>query len=517
MDHQYPTVAKIPVLDTGKFEQWQFRIQQYLQHEHYALWEVIKFSDSYKVPTNTDPDDTTTKRDVEQSGRTVTYTTEDIQKKKNDVKARTTLLLSLPDEHQLRNDLDSMSLDDLYNHLKVYEAEVQKKSNLNSQDMAFISSSKNSSNEDGNTDINQIDEDDMEEMDIKWNMALLSMRADKEPRSQERGRKESYRQGPKTKEKSSKALMAIDRVKKGVGYNAVPPPAADLYLSPKKDLSWTGLLEFMDDTVTDYSRPSPTVVSASAKGQNKDSSTTEDVASPNPPKPFVKFVKPKDSQPKSKSKEQETPKKSQVKYAEQYKHSNKRPKGNQRNRNNLKSCQLGPEFVLHKKPCFNYGDFSHLANDCKRRVQRETTRSQNHPYKSSSHRSGGHRPHGAPMRPPLRSSGHRPHKGSMRPPYRSAGHRPHGPSINPRRPTMYVKTPYRAPWVPTINRYDPPVNRKFSTGRRNFPTANRKFPTASRKFTTGSWLRSLKKTNPQFLICRAVPRTTLMTKVIGIV
>nr|GFD05665.1 ribonuclease H-like domain-containing protein [Tanacetum cinerariifolium] len=28
-------------------------------------------------------------------------------------------------------------------------------------------------------DINQIDEDDMEEMDIKWNIALLSMRADK--------------------------------------------------------------------------------------------------------------------------------------------------------------------------------------------------------------------------------------------------------------------------------------------------------------------------------------------------
>nr|GFB58897.1 hypothetical protein [Tanacetum cinerariifolium] len=33
----------------------------------------------------------------------------------------------------------------------VYEAEVQKKSNLNSQDMAFISSSKNNSNEVGNT------------------------------------------------------------------------------------------------------------------------------------------------------------------------------------------------------------------------------------------------------------------------------------------------------------------------------------------------------------------------------
>nr|GFB91700.1 hypothetical protein [Tanacetum cinerariifolium] len=38
--------------------------------------------------------------------------------------------------------------------------------------------------------------------------------------------------------------------------------------------------------------PSPTVESTSAEGQIKDSSTSEDVASPNPPKPFVKFVKP---------------------------------------------------------------------------------------------------------------------------------------------------------------------------------------------------------------------------------
>nr|GEZ77686.1 ribonuclease H-like domain-containing protein [Tanacetum cinerariifolium] len=101
-DHQYPTVAKKPVLDTGKFEQWQFRIQQYLQHEHYALWEVIEFGDSYKVPTNTDLNDTSRRKDDEQSGRTVTITTEDMRRKKNDVKARTTLLLSLPDEHQLR-------------------------------------------------------------------------------------------------------------------------------------------------------------------------------------------------------------------------------------------------------------------------------------------------------------------------------------------------------------------------------------------------------------------------------
>nr|GFB18851.1 hypothetical protein [Tanacetum cinerariifolium] len=235
-----------------------------------------------------------------------------------------------------------------------------------------------------------------------------------------------------------------EKVKERVGYNVVPPPAADLYLSPKKDLSWTGLPEFVDDTVTDYSRPSPTVVSTSAEDQNKDTSTSEDVALPNPPKPFVKFAKPKDSQPESKSNEQETPKKSQVKYLEKNRHSNKRPKGNQRNWNNLKSYQLGLKFVLHKKPCFNCGDFSHLANDCRRMVQRETNRSQNHSYKSSTHRSASHKPNGAHMTPPLRSSGPRPHRDSMRPSFRPAGHRPHGPSMNPRRPTMNGARPYKS-------------------------------------------------------------------------
>nr|GFB63857.1 hypothetical protein [Tanacetum cinerariifolium] len=70
-------------------------------HKAFPL-PVIEFGDSYKVPTNNDPDNATTRKDDEQSRRTVTITTEDMQRKKNDVTARTTLLLSLPDEHQLR-------------------------------------------------------------------------------------------------------------------------------------------------------------------------------------------------------------------------------------------------------------------------------------------------------------------------------------------------------------------------------------------------------------------------------
>nr|GFC35712.1 hypothetical protein [Tanacetum cinerariifolium] len=144
------------------------------------------------------------------------------------------------------------------------------------------------------------------------------------------------------------------------------------------------------------------------------------------------------------------------------------------------------------------------------------------------------------MRPSHKSIGHRPHGASMKPSNRPAGHKSHGPSMNPRRPTMNgarpykpffnqapsyetrpflkssaVKTPYRAPWVPTVNRNNPPVNRKFSTGRRNFPTVNRKFPTASRKFTTGSTKNTLLIWEGREKL--AVPRTTLMTKVIGTV
>nr|GEU69458.1 uncharacterized mitochondrial protein AtMg00810-like [Tanacetum cinerariifolium] len=84
------------------------------------------------------------------------------------------------------------------------------------------------------------------------------------PRSQDRGRRDNYRQGSKVEEQALKALMAIDgtRTRRELGYSVVPPPPAQVYSPPKKDMSWTGLPEFVDDTITDYSRPSPTVKSA---------------------------------------------------------------------------------------------------------------------------------------------------------------------------------------------------------------------------------------------------------------
>nr|GFA41152.1 hypothetical protein [Tanacetum cinerariifolium] len=82
-----------------------------------------------------------------------------------------------------------------------------------------------------------------------------------------------------------------DQVKEGVGYNAVPPHAADLYLSPKKDLSWIGLPEFVDDTVTDYSRPSPTIeikfVKAGDRPAKRPTTNKAEIVK----KPTVKYAK----------------------------------------------------------------------------------------------------------------------------------------------------------------------------------------------------------------------------------
>nr|GEX83913.1 putative ribonuclease H-like domain-containing protein [Tanacetum cinerariifolium] len=161
------------------------------------------------------------------------------------------------------------------------------------------------------------------------------------PRSQDRGRRDNFRQGSKAEEQAPKALRAIDRVGWDWSYmendeedhalvadkeapiefalmantsteskkletlkqeNEGVDAKLEAYLQPQRILTISlRVRECADDTVTNYSRPSPTVESTSEKYQNRNPSVYDNVASPITPKPFIKFVKPKDSQSESKA------------------------------------------------------------------------------------------------------------------------------------------------------------------------------------------------------------------------
>nr|GEX11242.1 hypothetical protein [Tanacetum cinerariifolium] len=84
-------------------------------------------------------------------------------------------------------DLDTISMNDLYNNLKVYELEVKGMSSSNDMEemdlrwkiamLTMRARSQPNSPQLVHEDLEQIHPDDMEEMDLRWKMAMLTMRA----------------------------------------------------------------------------------------------------------------------------------------------------------------------------------------------------------------------------------------------------------------------------------------------------------------------------------------------------
>nr|GEV64250.1 hypothetical protein [Tanacetum cinerariifolium] len=82
-------------------------------------------------------------------------------------------------QRRLEADLETISMDDLYNNLEVYEPEVKGMSNLNlsTQNMAFVSLSNNSSTNRAVNTAQSVNTDDIEEIDLRWQMGMLTLRA----------------------------------------------------------------------------------------------------------------------------------------------------------------------------------------------------------------------------------------------------------------------------------------------------------------------------------------------------
>nr|GEX18751.1 hypothetical protein [Tanacetum cinerariifolium] len=270
---------------------------------------------------------------------------------------------NLPPERN-KPDLDSMSIDDLYNNLKVYEPEVKwvSSSSTNTQNIAFVSSSlnnnTNSSNEAVNTafrvttagtqDLEQIHPDDLEEMDLKWQMAMLTMRARRFLKNT--GRKFNLN-GNKTvafdKRKSLNKLIdsqIIDNCKKGLRYNAIPSPHTGLFMPLKSDLSYIGLEEFTSEPAvetlnTKTSKEVPKVVKKDNgaliiedwKSDDEDESVPQPKIAKKIVKPSVakvEFVKPKQQSQNARK---------TIKNVKKSRQSTKSKRGNQRNWNYLMS------------------------------------------------------------------------------------------------------------------------------------------------------------------------------------
>ncbi|GJR49717.1 putative ribonuclease H-like domain-containing protein [Tanacetum coccineum] len=92
---QTTTTAKLPILKYGEYDMWRLRIKQYFQVQDYALWDVIENGNLFKpaAQTITNVDGTSTSLILGP------VTTEEKVQNKNNVKARSMLLMALPNEH----------------------------------------------------------------------------------------------------------------------------------------------------------------------------------------------------------------------------------------------------------------------------------------------------------------------------------------------------------------------------------------------------------------------------------
>nr|GEX05938.1 hypothetical protein [Tanacetum cinerariifolium] len=266
---------------------------------NYTLWEIIENGNAPIVTKTVDGKETVIPP---------TSVKEKAQRRA-ELKARTTLLMALPNEHLLkfnsykvakilmqaienrfgvipqeeinqkflrslsqewtmhtimwRNqpEIKTLSLDDLFNNLKAYELEVigTSSSTTNSHNVAFLSSSSTNSTTRAvntalkldNEDLQQIHPNDLKEMDLRWNIAMLTMRA-----------RRFLKNTRRKLDMDNKGRIRFDKSKEQganqkdcARYNAVSPPYTGNFMPPKPDIVYPSLDDFVDVNETVVEKP----------------------------------------------------------------------------------------------------------------------------------------------------------------------------------------------------------------------------------------------------------------------
>ncbi|GJR80145.1 putative ribonuclease H-like domain-containing protein [Tanacetum coccineum] len=242
---QMVSTVKLHILKKGEYTLWIIRMEQYLTNTDYSLWQVILNGDGpIQVTTNENGVETEKTILKQQFENFSVSDTEGLDKAYDRFQKLISLLEvhgeAVPNEDAnqkflralpsswnnvaliMRNKdgIDDLDIDDLYNNLKVFEADIKGSSgsSSNSQNVAFLSVEDTSSSNEINTangvstasghnsqgqvssssytddlmfpffanqsnspqlddeDLEQIDHDDLEEMDLKWQVAMLSIR-----------------------------------------------------------------------------------------------------------------------------------------------------------------------------------------------------------------------------------------------------------------------------------------------------------------------------------------------------
>nr|GEW16170.1 hypothetical protein [Tanacetum cinerariifolium] len=190
------------------------RIEQYFLMIDYSLWErlarknklkargtlLMALPDKHQLKFNIHMDAKTLMEAIEKrfSGNRETKKVQKTllkQQYENFIGSSSESLDQIHDRLQKLINLEEQSLDDLFNNLKIFEAEVKSFSSActSTHNIAFVSSQTPDNTNDSVSVVtsvsatsakipisalpNQIDADDIEEIDLKWQMAMLTVRA----------------------------------------------------------------------------------------------------------------------------------------------------------------------------------------------------------------------------------------------------------------------------------------------------------------------------------------------------
>ncbi|GJY56971.1 hypothetical protein Tco_0456086 [Tanacetum coccineum] len=347
--------SKVPMLKPGEYELWRMRMEQYIQMVDYSLWEVIENGNAPPITKLVEGVETII----------APSTAEEKAQRRLELKARSTLLMGIPNEHQLK-----------FNSIK------DAKSLLQAIEKRFG----------GNAATKKTIEESLRNLGDSW-LKVSSQEDDDsevfrgfvtrmEPHTYHCV-EEQLRRRPSPP--TNFALMAYSlQVQKyrGLAYNVVPPPYTGNFMPPKHDLSFSGIEEFVNEPIVSESTVKKPVVETSKAKASADKpkvvrknngapiiedwmsdSEEEDVPQAKKEKKTVKssFAKIKFV----KSKEQvKSPRKTTIKQGNQNRLNTHSPRGNQRNWNNMMSQRLGSNFEMFNKACYVCGSFDHLQYNC---------------------------------------------------------------------------------------------------------------------------------------------------------